>query len=1073
MRVLFITNGFPPSELGGTEILARRVARHFLGNGHEVIVFAPACSHQQENDSWVEGIRIHRVPRPSGRRHSFAYLDGAVDLKFASFLLEAKPEVAIVWHTINLSARILEVLDRMAVPFILYLSDFHFLCNQTHLLTAAMERCDGPEEGTKCGDCIAVAVREPIDREGKDPAQLGRLRVSAMRELLGFAKTIVAPSEFVKEKYVDFGLDAEKITVISPGVDIKSIRAGLKPVASDRFRFGFFGGNSELRGISDLLEAFRSINDPSIELVLAGQGLNDVPPENLPANTRIIGRYLPDDVGRVLSEIDVLVIPSRCHESYSIVTREAAAVGIPIIVSDLRAQNEALEDGASGISFKAGDSADLAAKLLLLKKDAKLLRSSERRVTGVRSVEQTASELEKLCRDLVRTDQVTTEEIERRLSSLINECTDRMDEERRALDRLSHELSQDRTEVLAIRDSFGYKVVRFCGARIDRLLPEGTRRGEFRKVVVTSLSVITEQGIRSYLYQAWEKIRQREIRIIEPVSTHGMFTETVRLSQEDVDRMKREIASMASRPIISVITPVYNTDPRWLRICLDSVLRQVYPEWELCLADDVSDKAEIREILQEYASKDQRIKLKLLEKHVGIAAASNEALGLASGDFVAFLDHDDELTQDAIFEVARAVSLNPDVDFIYSDEDKVDERGYTEPFFKPDFSLHTLRSQNYLIHLAAVRRGLVVNVNGLDSEFDGAQDYDLFFRVLERTQRVYHIRKILYHWRKSSFSGAKNALAKPWIYEKGKLAVQRHLTRSGYKATVEMGKGSGLYKVNYQIQDAPVVDILIPTRKISEVKECLTSLLNKTTWKNRRIFAIINGKKDYEVVELKGAFCEELDSFTDHETGLIGPQLPYNWSRMNNRAMSATFSPYVIFLNDDTRIISKDWIQNMLQFTQLEEVGAVGAMLLYPDGTIQHAGDYVTETGLPNHCFNGMGCNSFEVNGLAQSIRETSTVTSACMMVRRNVFQELGGFDEKLRNFDDFDFCLRLREKGYKIIYTPYAKALHLEGPTRPQVLGGNIRHYLSKKHPLARSDPFYRYEYTAMYHKQTKRSTR
>ena len=161
MRVLFVTNGFPPSEIAGTEILARRVAKHFLGNGHEVTVFAPAYSHEQENDSWVEGIRIHCVPRPSGSRYSFTYLDGAVDLKFASFLLEAKPEVAIVWHTINLSARILEVLDRMAVPFILYLSDFHFLCNQTHLLTAAMEQCDGPEEGTKCGECIAVAVANP------------------------------------------------------------------------------------------------------------------------------------------------------------------------------------------------------------------------------------------------------------------------------------------------------------------------------------------------------------------------------------------------------------------------------------------------------------------------------------------------------------------------------------------------------------------------------------------------------------------------------------------------------------------------------------------------------------------------------------------------------------------------------------------------------------------------------------------------------------------------------------------------------------------------------------------------
>jgi GT2 family glycosyltransferase len=194
---------------------------------------------------------------------------------------------------------------------------------------------------------------------------------------------------------------------------------------------------------------------------------------------------------------------------------------------------------------------------------------------------------------------------------------------------------------------------------------------------------------------------------------------------------------------------------------------------------------------------------------------------------------------------------------------------------------------------------------------------------------------------------------------------------------------------------------------------------------------------------------------------------------MNNRGISATTSLYVIFLNDDTRIISRDWIQNMLQYAQFKNVGAVGAMLLYPDGTIQHAGDYITERGWGGHCFNGMGSNSFEVNGLAQSIRETSAVTSACMMVRRTVFEELGGFDEELRNFDDYDFCLRLRERGYKIIYTPYAKAYHLESPTRPQILAGKILHRLSKKHPWARSDPFYRYEYSMMYHKQTKRSMR
>lgn len=594
---------------------------------------------------------------------------------------------------------------------------------------------------------------------------------------------------------------------------------------------------------------------------------------------------------------------------------------------------------------------------------------------------------------------------------------------------------------------------------------KGTRRGELRKLVVTSLRVITNEGIRSYLRQAEEKIRLREFRIIDPILTYGMFPETAPLRSKDIHRMKRVIASMTSRPIISIITPVYNPDTRWLRICLDSVLNQVYPKWELCLADDASDKVKVKTILREYASKDPRIKLRLMEKHLGIAGASNTALRLAGGDFIAFLDNDDELTQDALFEVARAVDVDPRANIIYSDEDKVDENGrYTEPFFKPDFSLYTLRSQNYLIHLAAIRRKLVMDVNGLDSEFDGAQDYDLFFRISERTQRVHHIRKILYHWRKSPRSGAQNARAKPWIYNKGRLAVQRHLARLGYKATVEMGKGLGLYKVNYQIEDAPIVDILIPTRKLSEAKECVASITRMTTWTHRRTFAIINGTEDYELVELKGTLCEELLPLTDHTTGLIGPELPYNWSRMNNRAMSATNSPYVIFLNDDIRIIGKDWIENMLQYAQLEDVGAVGAMLLYPDGTIQHAGDYVTERGLARHCFNGMDSNSFEVNGLAQSIRETSAVTSACMMVRRTVFEEVRGFDEELANFDDYDFCLRLRERGYKIIYTPYAKALHLESITRPHILASKMLYHLLKKHPFARNDPFYRNEYTAMY---------
>lgn len=633
---------------------------------------------------------------------------------------------------------------------------------------------------------------------------------------------------------------------------------------------------------------------------------------------------------------------------------------------------------------------------------------------------------------------------------------------------LKSELWNLQEELLTIHQSFGYMLMQFCAPRINRLLPEGTRRGEFRKVVVASLRIALQDGISTLIGEAMEKIGRRELRVVgyAPPLIAKVDTSTT------WSAIREEYSKLKLKPTFSIIMPVFNTRPEHLSASIESVMKQAYPNWELCVCDNGSTDPSIKKILQHYSIRNPKIRVTTLTNNQGIAGGTNAALALASGEFIGLLDSDDELTVDAIFEVVKAVNNDPNVDMIYSDEAKIDSAGqYVKPFYKPDFSLHLLRSQNYLVHMAVIRRRIVVDVNGFESEFDGAQDYDLFFRVLEKTRSVHHVRKILYLWRETVHSGAKNALAKPWIYDRGKRAVQEHLTRLGYKAKVEMGEAWGLYRVSYQIEGDPVVDILIPTRKILQMKECLTCLFENTTWKNYRVFAIINGKQDYEVVEIKSKKCMELDTSTDPKTGLIGPAIPYNWSRMNNRAMSVTSAPYVVFLNDDTRIISGDWLQNMLQYAQLREVGAVGALLLFPDNVIQHAGDYITESGTGDHCFEGMYSNSFEVNGLAQSIRETSAVTSACMMVRRTVLEEQQGFDEELRNFDDYDFCLRLREKGYEVIYTPYARVYHLEGPTRPQIRDKLTLRRLVEKHPWARSDPFYRYEYRAMYHVHSVRS--
>jgi len=602
---------------------------------------------------------------------------------------------------------------------------------------------------------------------------------------------------------------------------------------------------------------------------------------------------------------------------------------------------------------------------------------------------------------------------------------------------------------------------------INRVFPDGTFRGEFKNIVLTSFRIILNQGFRSFLGHAQKKIKRREFRIVK-------FTQYTfhQLNDFEIYNIIKEIKNLNYKPRFSVLMPVYNPNPQWLKAAINSVINQLYWNWELCICDDGSTVTETRKILQEYLKIDTRIKVIFSNTNEGISKATNKALTLATGEFVALLDHDDELTIDALYEAAKALNADQNIDFIYSDEDKISADGeYVEPFLKPDFSMEMLRSMNYLIHLAIIRRTLVELVGGFNNKFDGAQDFDLFFRILEKTDRVHHIRKILYHWRKSPISGAYDPLAKPWIYERGKSAIEKHLERLGIEATVKIGYGWGLYKVDYKINGEPAVDIIIPTRKISLFKKCIKSLKENTTYQNYNVWAVINGNSDYEIIQIKSRHGDELERFVDKKTGLIGPRLVYNWSRMNNLAVSFTNSQYIIFMNDDVEIITKDWIENLLQYAQFDHVGAVGIMLLYKDtNTIQHAGDFISEIGTGDHCFNGMASNSFEINGLAQVVRECSAVTSACMMVKRDIFKKIGGFDENLRNFDDYDFCLRLREAGYSIIYTPYAKAYHHESPTRPQVHDDKTLDYLLKKHKPTRYDPFYRYEWINMYNKIRRR---
>jgi len=491
LRILFVVHGFPPTQVGGTEVLARNVARYLVKNRNEVFVFAPTSSHQEEGDVLFHGIRIHRVffSPDRGTRFSDSYSDATVDYQFAKYVSEIKPDAAIVWHTIHLSAGILEVLSKVTVPFVVFLTDFHYLCHLTHLLTADMELCDGPADGTKCAHCILNTVpRRLLEGETCDAAELGRRRVSRMRELLQAASVIVAPSSFVKEKFVEFGLEKERVMVMPSGVDVGVIRRRHKTVHSERLRFGYLGGNSELRGISIVLDAFNVITDSTVELVIAGQGMEHLP-YALPKNTRIEGVYLPDMVGEVLSKIDVLVVPSRCHESYNLVIREAFAAKIPVIVSDLKAQSDAVREGLDGLHFKAGDVSDLASKMRLLRNRRTILVKLRRGIHNVPEVDRQAAKFEKLLRKLAgrrrshtvdgfgttweRVDHMHVELERTRIRNELSLKTEEVAQLKKRVEDAQRDLDE-------IKQSLGYKFMRFYGRKIDRLFPDTSYRGKIK-----------------------------------------------------------------------------------------------------------------------------------------------------------------------------------------------------------------------------------------------------------------------------------------------------------------------------------------------------------------------------------------------------------------------------------------------------------------------------------------------------------------------------------------------------------------------------------------------------------------
>ena len=611
-----------------------------------------------------------------------------------------------------------------------------------------------------------------------------------------------------------------------------------------------------------------------------------------------------------------------------------------------------------------------------------------------------------------------------------------------------------------------------CKKRLrDRLFPEG---GKFRSWLRTlnrffhsiiKPSYIKEQ-VQSIKKNGWKATFAEMKRymvmgtLAEPEDIYQKWIAANEPTEEELEEQRNH--KFEHNPKISIIIPMYNTPVKFFGELVDSLINQTYTNWELCLADGSNkENPELKDIY----SKDSRIKYKFIGENKGISGNTNEALALATGDFIGLLDHDDILPIFSLYEVVKCINEHPEVEFIYTDEDKFEEVGGKryDPYFKSDFGPDTLRANNYICHFSVFRKDLMEKLGGFRSEFDGAQDYDILLRMSEIAKHIYHIPKILYHWRVHELSTAKaGAHAKPYAYEAGKKAVQAHIDRLGLKGTVEAGNTLGTYRVKYEVIGNPKVSIIIPNKDYaSTLKVCLKSIIKLTTYKNYEIIVVENNSTEDETFE----YYKKIDG-KDNIKVVYYPEKVFNYSAIINFGVRNCTGDYVIQLNNDTELLTPNWLQEMLGFAQREDVGAVGVKMYYPDRTIQHAGIIVGIGGVAGHVFKNIPKNLHGYFSKDAMIQNLSAVTAACIMTPRKIYDDVGYMDEEFKvAFNDVDFCLKIRETGKLIIYTPYVEFLHYESKSRgyedtvekQQRFKGEIDRFYSKWQGfLDKGDPYY-----------------
>lgn len=502
----------------------------------------------------------------------------------------------------------------------------------------------------------------------------------------------------------------------------------------------------------------------------------------------------------------------------------------------------------------------------------------------------------------------------------------------------------------------------------------------------------------------------------------------MRVSRQELFAQRKTKFSYA--PKFSVVVPLYHTPAKFLKDLVRSMMYQSYANWELCLVNASPEDVHLTSLLENWAMRDKRIRVIRLEKNLGIAQNTNAGIEASTGEFIAFLDHDDFLEPDALFCYVDALNKDKTIDVFYSDEDKTDEYAahYFYPHFKSDFNIDLLHANNYMCHFLAVRKSLVDTVGGLNEKFDGAQDYDFVLRLTENTKKIYHCPRILYHWRCSNQSTAASQGNKMYAIHAGKAALNAHYKRIGWNARAQEGAVDGWYQTKFTLKEEPLVSILIPNKDhTDDLDVCLNSFFERADYQNYEFIIIENNS----VLPETFAYYEKIEKEHDN-VKVVYWEAGFNYSAINNFGFKFAKGDYIMLLNNDVELIIPDIFQSMLGFCMRPEVGIVGAKLLYNDHTVQHAGVLVGAGGLADHVFKGIHEDDPGYMGRAISSQDVSAVTAACLLVKRSVYEEVGGLEEEFQvAFNDVDFCLKVRKAGYLIVYDADVKLFHYESKSR------------------------------------------